>query len=96
MRAAGPMVERAQLPDADRQEQLNPADEQATSDPLREVKANVEAPEADLLDQHTPAGPQPDLVRMPSESRVPLSHIPEADALEGALPADHEIFEDDE
>ncbi|MFI5269159.1 MAG: hypothetical protein ACHQ7M_17430 [Chloroflexota bacterium] len=58
--------------------------------------ANVEAPEADLLEQNTPAGPQPELVRMPSGSRTPRTHIPEADALEGALPADREIFEDDE
>ena len=53
-------------------------------------------PEADVLEQHTPAGPQPEALQMPASPRLPLAHIPEADALEQALPADHELFEDDE
>ncbi|MFI5269371.1 MAG: hypothetical protein ACHQ7M_18500 [Chloroflexota bacterium] len=90
------MAERSQSPDADRQEQLEPAAEQETSDPLANIVVNVEAPEADVLEQHTPAGPQPELAQMPRGSRVPPAHIPEADALEGAMPADHELFEEGE
>jgi hypothetical protein len=90
------MAERAQHPDADRQEQQDPAGKQAAGDPLEDITANVEAPEADVLEQRTPAGPQPEAVQMPVGTRVPRTHIPEADALEQALPADHEIFDDDE
>ena len=54
-----------------------------------------DAPEADVFEQLTPAGPQPEQ-QLPVSSRVPREFIPEADALEQASPADRELFEDDE
>lgn len=91
-------VHMAQHPasDADRQEQMNPAGAAAATDPLERVTADARAPEADMLEQRMPAGPEPDVVQLPTGSRLPASHIPEADALEQALPADREILEDDE
>jgi hypothetical protein len=53
-------------------------------------------PEADRQEQLEPAGPEPPAEQLPVESRQPASHVPEADALEQALPADREILEDDE
>ena len=52
-------------------------------------------PEADRQEQLEPAGPEP-AEQLPVEPRQPASHVPEADALEQALPADREILEDDE
>ena len=89
------MAERVYVPDADRQEQLDPAGEQAVSDPLDQLKVGVNAPEADLLEQQTPAGPQPESLQLPS-GPLRAWAVPEADALEQALPADHELFEDED
>jgi hypothetical protein len=50
-------------------------------------------PEADVLEQSMPAGPEPE-TEMPVS--ISVAHVPEADALEQALPADHELLEDDE
>ena len=90
------MDERAHIPDADRQEQLDPAGPRTASDPVERAVVPADAPEADLLEQLTPAGPQPDASAMPAPSGIRRELIPEADALDQATPADHEIFEDDE
>jgi|GEM_PF-4146901 hypothetical protein len=87
------MVERAHIPEADQQEQLEPA-EPASAEQQLELPG-THAPEADVLEQLTPAGRQPEQ-QLPVSSRLPREFVPEADALEQALPADRELFDDDE
>jgi len=55
----------------------------------------VHAPEADAIEQDTPAGPEPEPPEVPAPD-TRLGRVPEADALEQALPADREVLEDDE
>ncbi len=88
------MAEHAHVPDADRQEQLQPAGPEASGDGTPPTVSR-ETPEADLLEQLTPSGPEPE-EQLPTASREPREFIPEADALEQALPADREIFDEDE
>ena len=95
MRPSAPMADRTPTPDADRQEQLEPAGPGAAADPIEGLAARTEAPEADVLEQRMPSGLEPGL-QLPSHSRERRAHVPEADAMEQAMPADHEIFEDDE
>lgn len=59
------------------------------------MEQRVPAPEADVLEQSLPAGPEPEAHDLEA-SNIRLDLVPEADALEQALPADHELMEDDE
>jgi hypothetical protein len=88
------MAERFYVPDADHQEQLEPAAPAGADDPVERLITRIDAPEADLLEQETPAGLEPSL-QQPVHRRERLAHIPEADALEQAQPADRELFDDD-
>jgi hypothetical protein len=59
------------------------------------MEHRLPAPEADVLEQSLPAGPEPEPVEpLSPDQRMDL--VPEADVLEQSLPADRELLEDDE